>query len=168
MRNEGITDRPVPPWETAAMTPLLLTLAGMLPGADGPGNDAGKADRQRLQGAWVAVTEHPGGMKQTTVLDFKGDRLTLTVVSHDKDHAIGNKFQMTYTLDPGRTPKRIKLRADDELLKDVPLEGIYAFEGDTLLLAFIKPGKGPPKDFKGKPGPDGPFTFKRHKPTPKP
>jgi uncharacterized protein (TIGR03067 family) len=145
------------------MLGMVLVLAGVT-----AGGDAAKADVQRLQGSWIAVTERPGGVKQTDLLTFKGGQLGWMLVGQTPNHWLGHEFKMTYTLDPSRTPKRITLRTDDELLKGTPLDAVYAFEGDTLLLAFIKPGKGPPKDFKGKPDDDGPFTFKRHKPAPKP
>ncbi len=145
------------------MTPLLLTLAGLL-----PGGDAAKADMQRLQGTWVAVTERPGGWKQTDRLTFKGEgQLAWLLAGMGPNTGVGYEFKMTCTLDPSHTPKRFKLQTDEELLKDVPLEGIYAVEGDTLRLAFRGPGKELPKDFKEKPDSWGPLTFKRQKPTPK-
>lgn len=163
------------------MTPLLLTLAVMLPGGDGPGKDTVKDDMQRLQGTWAIETPIFGG-KRTESLTFKGDRVVWKKEGRQWGRTASLELHLAYTLDPSHDPKRITMKWKSlspdlffvgslTALLGGHRTGIYAFDGDTLRLAFPRSGQELPKDFKGKPVEHddyGPFAFKRVKPAPGP
>jgi RNA polymerase sigma factor (sigma-70 family) len=103
-----------------------------------------KADRDRLQGSWVARSIHnegeevPAEQVGTVRFTFKADQVTLGSLLESRE--------LPYQLDPAQKPKAIDFRGDD------PATGIYQLEGDRLVLAFNPTGQSRPMDFK--PGPE--------------
>jgi uncharacterized protein (TIGR03067 family) len=119
---------------------LSLPLAALLTISTG----ALAADRDRIQGTWILVSETRGG--STTPPDgLKGRTMVFdgsTVRSQE-----GGEGE--FALDTARSPKRI----DWKMEGGRTLQGIYRFEGDLLRTCVDEEGRGRPSDLDGPPEP---------------
>ncbi len=121
--------------------------------------DLPKADKEKLQGTWVVVSEEYEG-KPVAKEDvrpqwwsFEGD--TLTVFSIDRRVSKPEKTEYTFSLAADKSPKVIEMtggrRVEGPRTKSPDdMKAIYKVEGDSLTIAV---GKGElPKEFKTKEG----------------
>jgi uncharacterized protein (TIGR03067 family) len=123
--------------------------------------DAGTAtprDEDRLQGTWRGVSGFAMGQRikdedaKQVVVKFIGDTM-------DTPPTPGNKGgKGTFKLDPSKTPKRIKVTAN-EGGKVIEMLGIYSLDGDTLRICMSAPEHGEIKEFGGNIGLD--ITLRR-------
>ncbi|MFL5241128.1 MAG: TIGR03067 domain-containing protein [Gemmataceae bacterium] len=129
------------------MRPLLACmLVGLLLGADDP-KDHVKKDKEKLQGAWKAVTVEAGGKPldegDLHRLIFSGDVFT---IKKGEETMIKGKF----TLDPSKKPKEIDMEFIEtkrDNLRGKTALGIYEVDGDTLKWCWNKPDGKRPKEF---------------------
>jgi RNA polymerase sigma factor (sigma-70 family) len=113
------------------------------------GADKPKADKDKLQGTWVAEAveeegrEFPADEVKDKNLEwvFAGDKVTFPIKGEAKE--------VRYKLDPAKKPKQIDLLLDE----GKPAKGIYLLEGDTLKLCVQKESQGDrPTEFAAKEG----------------
>jgi uncharacterized protein (TIGR03067 family) len=110
----------------------------------------GPSDRERLQGAWVAVSGEFQG-RPLTVDQLQRMTLVFTGGSARITMPDGSGGEGTFKLDPTQTPKEIDvIRSDDHL----GMLGIYSLDGDRLRLCMGDPGEPRPKGFESTPGPN--------------
>jgi uncharacterized protein (TIGR03067 family) len=117
-------------------TPMSRTLAGGL--EDVPG----RSDKEKIQGAWVAVSAELGGkpvsdeqVKKCKVT-FEGDKIHL-------EGLVKGEGKGSFALDPSKNPRTIDILITDE--DDVA--AIYALDGDELRLCINTGGSERPKEF---------------------
>ena len=120
------------------------------PQPSGKPADKAKADRDKLQGAWVAVSGETGGKKAADEFVEKckvviaGDKITLVgLVRGEKENGV----EGTFKIDPAAKPSAI----DISLTNREDARGIYEVDGDTLKLCLIEAtGSERPTEFTGK------------------
>lgn len=126
------------------------------------GEVAPVGDEEKLQGAWDLETAgddienqklKPGSTEESiygTRFTFAGNRLTLSSPPSSRSG--------TFALDAARTPKLLTWTRPPDTASGIKiLPMIYAFEGDTLVLALNYGGEGdPPTEFKTIARLDGP------------
>jgi uncharacterized protein (TIGR03067 family) len=103
---------------------------------------AGKTDRERIQGAWGVVYQRTGtrGMGTSTP--------RLAYVFEDELVRMPRSGQQKFVLRPEATPAEINLGGS---FGDQPVEGIYAFVGERLVIARSPPGIARPAGFQMRP-----------------
>jgi uncharacterized protein (TIGR03067 family) len=117
-------------------TPTSRTLAGGL--EDAPG----RSDKEKIQGAWVAVSGEMGGKQvpdehvKKCKVTFQGDKIHL-------EGLVKGEGKGSFALDPSKNPRTIDILITDE--DDVA--AIYALDGDTLRLCLNSGGSERPKEF---------------------
>jgi uncharacterized protein (TIGR03067 family) len=124
----------------------ILLAVFWLAGADPP-----RSDLDELQGTWhLAAMETEGhdvlaeDIKDQTA-SYEGNRLTLRAGDRIRRRGI-------ITLEPRRKPKAINTWDQDGPYEDQTVPGIYELSGETLKLAFARPGQERPKEFTTKSG----------------
>ncbi len=125
---------------------LACMVVGLLLGADAPKDDV-KKDKEKLQGAWKAVTAEADGKLQDDAeerrLTFSGDEFSLK----KGEETMGKgKFK----IDSSKKPKEIDLEfveSKRDALRGKTVLGIYELDGDTLKWCWNKPGGKRPKEF---------------------
>ncbi|WP_165229080.1 TIGR03067 domain-containing protein [Aquisphaera insulae] len=123
---------------------LMLSLAAL-------GGDPPAADLKALQGTWQVTSMEREGETvpaedfKTWGVRYEGNRVTL--MDGDRVHRRG-----IVTLDSSRKPKAVNTWDGDGPYADQTSPGIYELEGDTLRLAFAKPGEPRPTAFTTKSG----------------
>lgn len=106
----------------------FVLLAALLVAADTP-EEAIKAEKKSLEGAWVLESVEIGGkadekLKKAEVrMVFSGDKITMS--KDGKDH------EGSYTIDPSKKPKQIDLTIKGPDGREGTL-GVYELDGDTL------------------------------------
>lgn len=130
---------------TMNLLPVLLILS-LNAWVDPPGSDL-----DRLQGTWVMASMEtegheaaPEDIKDLSAV-YQGNRLTLR--SGDRVRRRG-----IVTIAPDRKPKAINTWDQDGPYDDETVPGIYELKGDTLKLAFARPGQDRPTEFTTKSG----------------
>jgi uncharacterized protein (TIGR03067 family) len=110
-----------------------------------------RTDLDGLQGKWVLTSMETEGdvvpaedIKDWTAV-YEGNRLTLRAGDRIRRRGI-------VTLAPDRTPKAMNTWDQDGPYDDQTVPGIYELKGDTLRLAFARPGQERPKEFTSKSG----------------
>jgi uncharacterized protein (TIGR03067 family) len=111
---------------------IILSLAGLLVGADDPKDDAAKKEFEKLQGVWTVTKAEADGMpiKELTgqKLTFKAGRIELFGDATKKSEV---------KLDPDKKPCHIDIIPDKDTAKGVPtMQGIYELNGDTLKIGM--------------------------------
>jgi len=122
------------------------------------------SDLDRLQGIWVLVSMEREGetvpaedLKDTTVV-YEGNRVSLRASTSIRRRGI-------ITLDPSRKLKAINTWDLDGPYEDQTVPGIYDLDGDTLKLAFSRPGQERPTKFSSREGGAVLYcVYKRQKP----
>jgi uncharacterized protein (TIGR03067 family) len=110
---------------------VVLVAVAWLASAAGVGR-AADADKDELQGVWVATSMEingepaPAREVEHTRFTFKGQKL---LVRHSKD--AGKEEEGTFTADPKKSPKHL-----DITLKNKTLHGIYDVKGDELKVCY--------------------------------
>jgi uncharacterized protein (TIGR03067 family) len=109
-------------------------------------------DLDRLQGTWVLVSMEREG-EQVPAEDIKGG--TVTYEGNRATIRAGETVRRRgiVTLNPARTPKAINTWDQDGPYEDQTVPGIYELEGETLRLAFSRPGQERPTAFATREGP---------------
>lgn len=127
---------------TKAIGLLLASLLLVAAGAD-----AGKKDREAMQGDWHCEKFVRDGQAasddeaQALFRSVKGD--AFTVFRFRKKGSAGK-----FTLDAAKSPKQIDFVF--EVPKAFTMKGIYKLEGDRLTLCYAGPGQERPKAFESK------------------
>jgi uncharacterized protein (TIGR03067 family) len=107
-------------------------------------------DATRMVGTWTVMAEEKDGKKQTAdeVRDkhVKITRDTITCT----DKADKTDMACRYEVDTSKTPWQITANCTEGEYKGKTLKGIVLLDGDNLYLAFAKPDKEAPTDFKTK------------------
>lgn len=141
------------------MNALLIATALLL-----AGEDAAKADLEKLQGIWqlVAMEAEGDAMPADELGDrkavYEGNRLSLRSGETVRRRGI-------ITLNPSRSPKAMNTWDQDGPYQDQTVPGIYELEGDTLKICFARPGQERPKTFTTKMGTGVLYcVYKRQKP----
>ncbi len=144
---------------------LTVLAVGLLLGADAANEDV-KKEKEKLQGAWKAVTVEEGGQTKEDTEDhrliFAGDEFT---IKRGDQAIIKGKFK----IDPSKKPKEIEMEiaeAPKEEHKGKTALGIYSLGGDTLKWCVSEPGTTDrPKEFSNPAGSKQLMvTLKREKP----
>jgi len=114
-----------------------------------PDPDPVQKEIDRLQGSYQLVTAERGGMPlarpNTAKMTITGQTITITPEK-------GDKGVLTFTLNPNRNPKVMKLTQGDQTSP-----AIYMIYGEYLKICFHKEGKKPPAEFSSPPNTD--LTF---------
>jgi RNA polymerase sigma factor (sigma-70 family) len=115
------------------------------------GGQAGKSDKQLLQGKWRIVSAEIGGKKpsddefqrmQENPVEFKGDTVRI-------------RLQSDYKIDPTKSPKEIDITPQEgpENEKGKTFRGIYRLKGDEMTLCIsMMPDGERPTGFTSQPG----------------
>ncbi len=115
-------------------------------GADGPKDEAVKAELKRFEGSWKFVSMEFEG-KMVPEASFTDSRMTC---QGDKFTTKGaESAKGTFAVDPTVTPKTIDiiLSAGEGDGAKVTILGIYELEGDTYKICSGLPGKPRPTEF---------------------
>jgi len=147
--------------------PLLAVAVVLLLEAGSHGQNAAKADKEKLQGTWVMVSGEMEGEKLSEeevkkipklVLVFKDDTVALQKYARGEKAAPQVLFKGTFKVDPSQKPKTLDITITEDIGENVnkgkTVPGIYELDGDTLRWVAPEPGsKGErPKEFLTKPG----------------
>ena len=121
---------------------LLLAVSVMIVGLTAVRADDKtiQEEKKRLEGVWQFVSAEADGKpaphdEQRPKAEFKGDKF------------VGLGSEMTYTLDPAKTPKHIDLIAKVGGM-DIKIPAIYELTDDQLTLCIPLTEKGKPLDLK--------------------
>jgi uncharacterized protein (TIGR03067 family) len=132
---------------------LLLLAAGAV-AADNPVDvKANRTDRDSLQGTWKIESVH-GFQKASTREEM--DQVRLKIEGNTIHAVYGDKSaEATFTLDAVALPRQIDItvtKGPAEVQMKL-FRGIYLLEGNTLRIAYRKPGEERPREFgAGEPG----------------
>jgi uncharacterized protein (TIGR03067 family) len=126
----------------------LLVVCGCLL-ASAAGADDKTADAKSLSGAWRVVSLEFGGEKQDAP---EGDEAVVTF--KDGKALVKDEEQFTFKTDPTTDPKIIDFVKSMDPDKGQTLEGIYKFDGETLVICLWSGmgTKSRPADFATKAG----------------
>jgi uncharacterized protein (TIGR03067 family) len=119
---------------------IVLLAAGTLSAG---GQDANKKVLEQLQGDWQMEKAIQGGKPapeekvQGSIMTFKGEKITV------KEAKRVNPEEVTFTIDASKKPSTIDITPPN----DQAVKGIFQLEGDTLKLAFSRPGSERPTEF---------------------
>ena len=110
----------------------LLAFTSVLVAADAP-DDAVKKEKQKLEGTWIVQTAKASGSGSASkVEDLKGAKM---VFAGDKFKIVadGKEEEVSYTIDPTKSPKELDVVAGKGDKKIIS-RGIYELNGDELKL----------------------------------
>ena len=132
----------------------LVVLTVALP-VGAPVRADARKDEARIEGTWVAFSVESAGKKipdeelkkAPGKLTLKGGKYTLRMA--------GQTTTGTYTLDPGKNPRRVTVKPAEGPSKGKTIRGIYELKGDTLRACYDLTGESRPTEFattKDRPG----------------
>ena len=119
---------------------LALGVLAVLAGLPAWGQDPSRADAEKLQGKWAAVSLEEDGKNTLpkggiTVL-FKGDKATYVEPGVPDEVA-------TFKVDAAKSPKHLDLYLPpdpkDKTVKELTILAIYQLDGDTLKICYRLP-----------------------------
>ena len=118
----------------------------LLLGAAEPADDV-KKELAKLEGNWSMVSGEREGQKLPDDLVKDAKRVSK---GNETTVSIGGQvfIKATYTIDPGKKPKRIDYTVTEGANKGKKLLGIYELDGDTVKFCFAGPDQERPKEFK--------------------
>lgn len=111
-----------------------------------PKADPAKQAQDSFQGEWQMVAHTLEGKLKTkddlvdTRIVVKGDTMTI--------HLRCQNNKVTFTLDPKANPPAIDLKPQDQLGKEIILQGIYKLEKDKITICSALDEGERPKEFK--------------------
>lgn len=147
---------------------LFTTLAGTLFLFGGGAGESGKADREKLRGAWSTLVlvhngktlldeKNPSKEAGASKLVYEGAAWRITLA--DKTVAKG-----VFTIDATKTPKEIDILDETGARNEKTKLGIYELDGDVYKYVLAPAGKPRPKEMKSAPGSGDSFAvMKRDK-----
>lgn len=115
---------------------LAIFLSAACLGMALAGRPAEGADKDDLQGVWIATSMEINGKRapaaevKRTRFTFKGDKLLIRGAKDD-----GREMECAYKIDVDKAPKQIDIEA-----KDKKLTGIYEVKDDQLKVCFENGG----------------------------
>jgi uncharacterized protein (TIGR03067 family) len=127
---------------------VIVLLAGGLLAAR-PTDDPNKADLDKMQGNWAAVSMTVDG---TTLSDDEAQSIFRTVKGDAYSVLLFSKVlgTGTFRIDATKTPKHIDAFPGSR--KGVTMKGVYELDGKRLRVCFSGPGKERPADLTSKSG----------------
>jgi uncharacterized protein (TIGR03067 family) len=129
-----------------------MLIGGVLVLALGAQAQEAKTDLQQLQGTWLGSLVRSGGDDATD--EEKKFRVKL-VIAGDRYRAFAEEQMLmegTIRLDASRQPPMIDATFATGEFKGAVQKGIYALQGDDLIVTFAKPGDERPRDFQTRAG----------------
>jgi uncharacterized protein (TIGR03067 family) len=131
---------------------LAIVCVGLLPLGLVQAQDAAvKKEREKFQGEWkVASSEEDGRATADFIVDnltivIKGDQITVKGV----EDLVERFGKVTFTIDPGTTPRVIDFKVVAGKEKDNRYEGIYELKDNQLkICATTRSGGDRPDEFK--------------------
>jgi uncharacterized protein (TIGR03067 family) len=132
----------------------MVAVAGLLRSGEGPSD----SELDRYQGTWVLVAEEfegktiSAGEMADLSYTIRGDRLFYT--------SNGEARSARVRLAPSKSPKTYDLVRDDGLRS---LEGIYAWDGDTIKICSADDQGPRPEAFRTEPGSKNRIRIWKHK-----
>jgi RNA polymerase sigma-70 factor (ECF subfamily) len=133
------------------LTTLLLVVGTTLGlSAEPVSQNPAKEDTAKLQGAWAIVSVEVEG--QPLAMDKLKDA-RLTIQGKEYSFRLGEmRLELTYQLDPGKSPKAIDLILVEGADKGKSYRGIYTLEKDRYKICrTTEPEKGRPTEFATRP-----------------
>jgi RNA polymerase sigma-70 factor (ECF subfamily) len=135
---------------------IVAALGLMAVAAAPPGKPATASDSDALQGTWCLAAVEVN--KQTIPLENLKDGNTVLVgtlvVKGDNYtfHLGKSRLELTFRMDPSKTPRAIDLTVVEGQLKGQTYHGIYKLEGDTYTICRpTLPDKARPTEFATRP-----------------
>lgn len=139
----------------------VALVGALLVGADEPKT----AEQAKFQGTWQLIAAESNGEK-TPDEQIRSVRVTVTGSTHTVcagDRVVAH--DVSFTLDPSKTPKEVTDTINDGPDKGKQIRGIYNLEGDTLISCVAPIGKDRPTEFSAKAGSGWTLrVFRRAKP----
>ncbi|HEY1859096.1 MAG TPA: TIGR03067 domain-containing protein [Gemmataceae bacterium] len=124
----------------------MLCVVGFLVAADDAKDKAVKEEMKKFDGGWQPVTLKANG-QEVPAEDLKkvhvaveGGQYTVKV----EDNVVEKG---AFTVDPGKKPKQIDMKATEGQNQGKSFHGIYELEGDDLKVCFAEADKDRPKEY---------------------
>jgi uncharacterized protein (TIGR03067 family) len=123
-----------------------------------------QTDQEKLQGTWTFVSGESDG-KPVAAATIKDSTVVIgkdTIFVRDGNNK--KTWEVSYGIDPTKTPRTITMQLKEGEFKGQKTEGIYELSGDDLKLCYALPGGARPTGFSTKEGSKtNCFTLKRSK-----
>jgi uncharacterized protein (TIGR03067 family) len=124
----------------------MICVAGFLVAADDAKDKAAKEELKKFDGTWTGVSATVNG-EEVPAEELKKIHVTVeagqyTVKLEDNVVEKGN-----FTIDPGKKPKQMDIKATEGQNQGKTFHGIYQLEGDDMKVCFVESDKDRPTDF---------------------
>lgn len=102
------------------------------------GSTAMSTDKEKIQGAWLGLTESVNSIKKDVsfLYVFNGDTLSFT-------DETGKEVKYSYRLDTTGNLKFIVIQPDESLNISAPVSIAYELDGDSMKIVIAPPGLRP-------------------------